>query len=297
MKPRLDLNLVFVAESLYRHQSVSKAAKELSLTQSAVSHALARLREHFGDPLFVRVPKGVVPTDTARSIRGAIEELAEKGRALSRRNDPVDLSRAQGRFTIATTDYVEILLMPRLLPRLRREAPGIQVSLRPTGGDLPKTELESGAFDVACAGFYKNLPEGFFQTKLFEDGFAVACRKGHPLSKGRLTRERFLAAEHALITLQGDFKTNGGGRGRERNVVYGSYSFTGMAWTIASTDLLLVAPRRLLEAYRERFPIQILAHPMPRPNLEIRLTWHALTHHDPVKKWLRTVVKEELGAL
>jgi DNA-binding transcriptional LysR family regulator len=301
VRPRLDLNLVFVAESLYRHQNVSRAAKELQVTQSAVSHALAKLREHFQDPLFVRVSKGVAPTDAAKALRASIEELAEKGRELSRRHDAPDPKRVQGRLTLATTDYVEVLLMPRLLPRLRREAPGLQVSLRPTGGELPKAELESGAFDIACAGFYKNLPEGFFQTKLFEDGFAVGCRKGHPLGKEPLTRERFFAADHALITLQGDFKTAGVERGRarsrEQNVVFGSYSFTGMAWTLASTDLLLSAPRRLLEKYREHFPIEILESPVSRPKLEIRMIWHALTHRDPLKKWLRGVLKEELSAI
>src|SRR6185369_7994336 len=110
---------------------------------------------------------------------------------------------------------------PRLLPRLRREAPGIQVSLRPTGGELPKAELAAGTVDVACAGFYRDLPEGFFQTKLFDDEFAVGCRDGHPLAHARLTRARFLGAEHALITLQGDFRSQArGGRRTEANVVY-----------------------------------------------------------------------------
>lgn len=295
MRPRLDLNLVYVAESLFRHQNVSKAARELGLTQSAVSHALAKLRDHLGDPVFVRVSKGVAPTAVAKALRASIEELAEKGRRLADRHEDVDLRRAVGRFTLATTDYVEVLLMPRLLPRLRREAPGLQISIRPTGGDLPKAELESGAFDVACAGFYRHLPEGFFQTRLFEDDFAVGCRKGHPLAKAPLTRARFLAADHALITLQGDFKA--ADARRAKNVVYGSYSFTGMAWTISSTDLLLAAPRRLLEAYRERFPIQILESPMPRPKVQIRMVWHALTHQDPVKRWLRGVVTEALRTL
>ena len=292
MKANLDLNLVYVAESLFRHQNVSRAAKELNVTQSSVSHALNRLRDHFGDPLFVRVAKGMAPTEGAKALRQAIEDLAERGRELSRRPDSVDMKRVRARFTIATTDYVEVLLVPALLVRLRTEAPGIQISLRPTGGELPKAELESGEFDVACAGFYRDLPEGFYQTKLFEDVLAVGCRKGHPLAKGPLTLERFRAADQALITLQGDFKTTA----RDRNVVYGSYSFTGMAWTIARTDLLLPAPRRLLEHYREHFPIQILESPAPR-RIEIRMLWHALTHRDPVKKWLRGVVAETLAAL
>lgn len=289
MPPNLDLNLVYVAESLFRHHNVSRAAKELGVTQSAVSHALNRLREHFDDPLFVRVAKGVAPTEAAKALRPALEDVAERGRELSRRSHAVDMARARGRFTIATTDYVEVLLVPALLERLRREAPGIQISLRPTGGELPKAELEAGAVDVACAGFYRDLPEGFFQTRLFDDELAVGVRKGHPLAKGPLTLERFRAADQALITLQGDFKGARGG-----SIVYGSYSFTGMAWTIARTDLVLHAPRRLLEHYREYFPIQVLDSPAPR-TIELRMTWHALTHRDPVKRWLRAAVVEALA--
>lgn len=298
---KLDLNLVYVAESLYRHGNVSRAAKELGLSQSAVSHALANLRAHFQDPLFVRVPKGVVPTETAKALRASFEDLAERGRRLTSTVDTtLDLSKARGRFTIASTDYLELLLIPRLLPRLRAEAPGIQLSLRPTGGELPKAELTSGIVDVACAGFYSALPDGFFQARLFRDDFAVGMRRGHPLSKGTLTEARFLAADHALITLQGDFKPGPPSPRRkrtERNIVYGSYSFTGMAWSFFESDLLLVAPRRLLEAYRQRFPIVIHEHPTSRPRLEMRMIWHALTHRDPLKRRLRELVQDSLRGL
>ncbi len=300
MKPRLDLNLVFVAESLFRHANVSKAAQELGVTQSAVSHALARLRAHFDDPLFVRVPKGVAATAAAKALRADFEALAEDGRKLSRaREASFDISRAEGRFTLATTDYVELLLVPKLLARLGKEAPNLQLSLRPTGGQLPKAELASGGFDAACAGFYRALPDGFFQTKLFKDDFAVGCRKGHTLGKQPLTRARYFAADHALITLQGDFKLRGAsakGARPERRIVYGSSSFTGMAWVLAKSDLLLVAPRKLLEAFRAPFDIQVLETPVPQPPLELVMTWHALTHHDPVKKWVRTAIKDVLTA-
>jgi DNA-binding transcriptional LysR family regulator len=284
----LNLKLIQVAEALYRTGNVTRAARELQLSQSAVSHALGKLREHFGDPLFVRVPEGVTPTATARGLRAQVEALAESARALSQPRRPFEPAKARGRFTLATTDYVEALLVPRLLPRLRREAPGIQLSIRPTGGELPRAELASGAFDAACAGFYRAVPEGFLQTKLFEDDFAVGCREGHPLASGPLTRARYLAAEHALITLQGDLQHE------RRQVVYGSYSFTGMAWSLVSADLLLTAPRRLLEAYRERFPIRILESPVERPRLQIRMVWHALTHQEPLQKWVRQLIENSV---
>lgn len=297
VRPKLDLNLVFVAEALYRHLSVSRAARELEVTQSAVSHALAKLRVQLDDPLFVRVAKGVAPTATAKSLRPAIEELAAKARALETHRAAFDPAKARTRFTIAATDFVEILLMPRLLPRLRREAPLVQVSLQPSGGELPSATLQSGAVDVACAGFYRDLPEGFFRTSLFDDEFAVGCRKNHPLARRPLTVRRFLEADHALLSLRGDLKpSDARGPAASRRIVYGSYSFTGMAWLLADTDLLLTAPRRLLERYRETFPVTVLEHPCPPPRLKLQMVWHAVTHADPAKAWLRRLVKESLAS-
>lgn len=294
MKPQVDTNLFFIAESLYRTLNVSKTAKELGLSQSAVSHALAKLRLHFNDELFVRVSKGMAPTDMAKNLRPSIEAFAQQAFTLSQAHEKFDPKKVNARISIATTDLVEVSLMPSLLKRLKKEAPGLQISLRPTGGELPKSELESGVYDLAIAGFYKNLPEGFYQTKIWEGGFSVGLRKDHALASKQMTSKQFYEADHGLITLQGDFKDS---RKPARNFRYGSYSFTGIAWTLAESDLILTAPTILLERFAKYFPIKIQKCPMEMPKIEIRMIWHGLTHKDPLRLWLREVLKSEFAKL
>lgn len=294
MKPQLDLNLLYIAESLFRTLNVSKTAAELGMSQSAVSHALTKLRDHFDDPLFVRVSKGVAPTALAKELRPSIDSLAQQGRDIAQKQEAFDPSKAKGRLTIATSDMFEILLMPDLLNKMRKLAPDLQISIRPTGGDLPKSDLENGLVDIALAGFFKNVPEGFYQRKVLDVYFSTAYRKNHPTIKKPLTASEYYEQNHALITLQGDFKD---GFARKRKFVYGSYSFTGMAWTLASSDLVLTAPTLLLEKYKKYFPIVIQKTPVEMPKAEIRMFWHGLTHKDPLRVWFREVLRKELEAL
>ena len=291
MKTQLDLNLLFIAESLYKTLNVSKTAIELGMSQSAVSHALTKLREHFNDPLFVRVSKGMAATNLAIELRESIEALTLQGREIAVRSEKFDPKLAKGRISIATTDMQEIIIMPGLLKRIQEEAPNLQISIRPTGGDLPKTELENGTIDIAIAGFYKNLPEGFYQRKLLDLEFSTAFRKNHSKIKRTMTAAQFYESDHALITLQGDFKDN---FPKKRKILYGSYSFTGIAWTLASTDLVLTAPTLLLEKYKEYFPIIIQKSPIEIPKVELRMVWHARNHKDPLQVWFRDLLKNEL---
>ncbi len=287
----VDLNLFKVAAALYRTRNVSKAAQELALSQSAVSHALARLRDHFRDPMFVRTSKGVAPTEFARAVQNDILDLISRADLISNKKTRFDPAEVRAQITLATTDYFECLVMPKLLPILEKEAPGLQISLRPTVGELPKKELEEGRFDVAIAGFYRKLPEGFYQSKLYGDTFKCALGKQHSSIKGRLNAEEYFKARHALITLQGDFQdqvTYKVGKSKhERNIVYGSYSFTGLAWVLESSDMILTAPHLLLKRYQEFFPIQVVDCPIDLGSIDIRMIWHMQTHQDPVRKWFR----------
>ena len=299
----VDLNLFRIAAALYQHRNVSKAAQELGLSQSAVSHALGRLRDQFGDPMFVRTSRGIAPTEFARSIQTELLEVVHQSERILTRKTAFDPKEAKGRITIATTDYFEIVIMPKLLKKLEREAPGVQVSIRPTVGELPKRELEEGKIDLAIAGFYEDLPEGFYRTKLFTDSFSSATSKEHSKFKTRLTTEDYYSAKHALITLQGDMRDpmaqgrahgriQGGKKALARDIVYGSYSFTGMAWVLSSSDLILTAPSLLLEQYGKFFPIRIWPCPVDIEPINIQMIWHMQTQEDPLRKWIR----EELRA-
>lgn len=283
----IDLNLLSVAESLFRHRNVSKTARELGLSQPAISHALSKLRDHYQDPLFVRISRGVAPTPFALSIQSDILRFVEKARDLSRRQERFDPTTAKGRVVISSTDYFEAVCMPKFIASMQKLAPGLQISLRPTAGELPKAELEGGNIDIALAGFYQKMPEGFYRSTAFEDEFSIAMRRGHPLAKRRLTETEYLNAQHAHIAITGDFKDDLG-----RVLYYGSYSFTGPAWVVAESDLILTAPTRLLSEYARYFPIVVQPCPVQIDSIRVHMVWHEMTHQDPMKKWVREKLKQ-----
>jgi DNA-binding transcriptional LysR family regulator len=298
---RIDLNLLSFAAALFRHKNASKAAAELGVSQSAVSHALTRLREAFDDPLFVRVARGLAPTALARSIEAELLDTVRRGDALFARRPSFEPARATGRVVIAATDYFEAVVMPDLWPRLSALAPDLQVSLRPTLGELPKRDLEDGRVDLAVAGFYRDLPDGFYQARLFSDEFAVAVRRDHPGVGKRLDRDGYFALRHALVTLQGDFRDRAaagrGAKSRRRAIRYGSYSFTALAWTVERSDVALSAPSLLLRRYQERFAVRVLPCPVSLGTIDVRMIWHEQTRRDPLRAWVRSQVAETCASL
>lgn len=287
----VDMNLLVVFEALARTQNVSKAATQLNLTQSAVSHALARLRDQFNDPLFVRSPRGIVPTPRANDLRLGISAILEKTEALFNVGGAFNPKTHDGIFQLCTTDYSELVLLPRFFDHLSKEAPNVKVISRPTPSYLPKSALESGEADIAVAGFYGDLPPGFYQQKVFEDEFVVLARKKHPRMKGTMTLEKYLREDHIRIAmhgnLKGEFDTYLEKKGIKRNVVAGLSNFTSPAWILAETDFLLTAPRKLAERYCEYLPVQIFPAPMEIKKLTVMQVWHERTHEDPFQKWMR----------
>ncbi len=291
---KMDLNLLTVAAALYRYQNVSRAAQSLGLTQSALSHALARLRDALGDPLFVRASRGMVLTDYAKKIRAQVLAIAEQSESLLNETKAFDPKTAKGRITIGTSDYFEILTMPTLLPILYREAPHVQVSIRPMVGVFPKTALEEGELDFVVAGYFSQPPENFYQLKLFNDTFSCGYRKDHPRLGKTISMDQYFNERHALITLQGDFAddTEHPTRKKLKRVYsYGSHSFTGIAWPLTAGDLILTAPTRLLYAFQEFFPIRVVPSPIDHGQLEMKLYGHERTRRDPLKSWFRELLR------
>jgi DNA-binding transcriptional LysR family regulator len=286
-----------VAASLYKHRNVSRAALDLGLSQSAVSHALSRLRDQFNDPMFVRTAKGIAPTEFARSIQAELLDLVQRVELLANRREKFDPQEIRDRITLSTTEYFELAVMAKLQSQIMKKAPRLQLSMRPTMGELPKRDLEDGKIDLAVAGFYSDLPEGFFQTSLYSDTFSCALRQNHPIKKWGL--QEYFEAEHALITLQGDFKdeisTGTGRRKKARHLAYGTFSFTSLAWILQETNLVLTAPTRLLKSYQKFFPIQLRPSPVDLGSIEIRMVWHAQTHQDPLHRWFREQLKANCG--
>lgn len=263
---RIDLNLLVLFHVVYEERHVARAADRLSLTPSAVSHGLGRLRRLLNDPLFLRTPKGVVPSARAAQLAEPIADIIVRAGAVISSAEPFDAARSQRRFTIGAPDAISAVLLTHLLDALERQAPGIDIGLvqllpqhsgRPTSQVWHQTltELDSRALDIAILPIGE-VPPRFVGHKLFEENFVVTMRKGHPFAR-KPTLKRYCSMRHLLVSLTGDaygvvddaLKQ----QGLSRRVALTVPSFMMALSTLAQTDLLGTLPRHVVEHYAAEF--------------------------------------------
>jgi DNA-binding transcriptional LysR family regulator len=289
----VDLNLLVVLHRLLIERRVSRAAELLGLTQPAVSNALARLRNMFGDDLFVRTSAGMVPTPYANQLAGPVADALGILQAALGRQRSFDAATSTRRFVIAMTDIGEIYFLPRLMQELARTAPGISVStVRNTTVNL-KDEMEAGHVDLAV-GLLPQLAAGFVHRRLFRQRYVCAFRRGHALDKGKITLREFSAAEHLVVVAAG----TGHGKADElmeragitRHVRLRVPHFVAVGHLVRDSNLVATLPERLAESVAEPFGLAYVAHPAKLPEISIDLFWHARYHRDPASRWLRTLI-------
>ncbi|MCU1733527.1 MULTISPECIES: LysR substrate-binding domain-containing protein [unclassified Pseudomonas] len=290
-----DLNLLLVFHVLYQERNASVAATRMALSQPALSHKLNKLRHQFGDPLFVRAPRGLTPTPRAHELAPHVQRLVGELEAFYDLCDGQDFLARAERLHLYSTDYMEQTLLPRLLPVLREQAPNLVLITHNTRGELPREELEKGTCDLAIAGFYKDLPDTFHQQRLLGEDFVVLASRSNPRLNDGLDLPAFLACEHLLTTLTGDLDGLVDralqARGLQRRVVAGLSSFIAPTRLVRGTDLLLTCLRSLAEEAVERDPdLRIHRLPLDLPRVEVMQIWHERTHADPLRRWFRQQV-------
>jgi DNA-binding transcriptional LysR family regulator len=287
-----DLNLLVAFDALWTERHVTRAARRIGLTQPALSHALGRLRAQLDDPLFQRTPRGLVPTGRAQLLAPAIgEALALVRRAVETpaRFDPATLTRT---FTIGTSDYGELVILPELAARLGREAPGVRLAVRPLV-TMGERELLSGAHDLVL-GVPHPEGAGLRNEPLFEDRFASLLRAGHPAARRPLTLERFVALPHVLVspTGEGDSVVDVALRARKltRRVVLRIPHFLSAPLVVASSDAIITLPERVALAVARQHRLVVRTPPLPLPGISFSSFWHTRNDGDPAHQWLRELV-------
>jgi DNA-binding transcriptional LysR family regulator len=285
--PRLDVALLRVLDALLRTESTVRAARALHVTQSAVSHALRRLRDVLGDPLFVVVGRKLVATERARALGPAVAEaLAAVDRVLAT-GDAFDPRALRATFRIVAADNSELIVLPRLLDTLAVEAPGVDL-LTLTVGDALEDVLEQGDADLAIAARFRERA-GLLHRALFDDVFVCALRADAGIA--RMTLRRFVAARHVLVSprgLPGGFVDDHlAARGESRRVVLRTPSFQTALALAARTDLVVTLPRRVAEEYARTTPLLLLAPPIELPALRVGLLFPASRRADVAHRWLR----------
>jgi DNA-binding transcriptional LysR family regulator len=286
----LDLTQIRLIAELANLGSVSAASRKIGLSQSAASHALAKLRQQLSDPLFARTKDGFKPTPYGERLGLAAREALDvlvAGLASNRSFDPKTTTR---RFTFYLSDVGQMVMLPRLLAFLKREAPGATVRAAPIPLENPGTGLSSGEVDLA-AGFFTNLTTGFHQSFLFQEHYVCVVRADHPQFRSGMTREAFKDAPHAIADATGmahdlidRILAKHRLRRRDGLRVPG---FHVLPLIIANSDLVAFIPARLAESVAAHLPIKVLPPPVPIPPFDIHMFWHERYHHDPVSRWLR----------
>ncbi|MGR6808581.1 LysR family transcriptional regulator (plasmid) [Sphaerotilus natans] len=292
----LDGRLLQALVAVHEEGSLTRAAQRLGLTQSAVSHAVERLRAITGDALFVRSGRGIVPTARAdalvASARRLLAELRDFGRAGD--FDPAQLRRT---LTIAANDLQRDLLLPPLLARLRAQAPGVLLRVIPAGAPTPELLR-----DEACAlALTPRPPEAgdILQRRLFDDEYRVFF---DPQAR-QAPRDQadYLAAEHLTVAHDGRLRTLDiddriAGLGLQRRIVATVPVFAGLAALLAGSTRLATAPGRLRHGVLRGLADAPLPWLHPAPGLTMYMVWHQRHQDDPMHRWLRELLVACAGA-
>jgi DNA-binding transcriptional LysR family regulator len=274
---RADLNLLVLFEAVLGERHVGRAAEKLSLSPSAVSHGLGRLRRLLNDPLFLRTPKGVVPTARATELAEPVADILARVRRIVSTAEPFDPATSRRRFTVGAPDAISAILLPPLLADLRRNAPFIDISLRqslPQALDwqLALAELEQRRVDAVVLPI-REVPARFFARILGKEDFVVAARRGHPFAKSP-TLARYCEMLHVVTSQSGDSAAYVdrvlAARGLSRRVAVTVPNFMLALALVAETDLLVALPGSFVAMHAARFGVTSVAPPLPFESFRIR---------------------------
>jgi DNA-binding transcriptional LysR family regulator len=292
-----DLNLLVTMNAVLAEGSVARAARRLQLSPSAMSRALARLRETTGDPLLVRAGRGLVPTPRALELREQVSRLVEDAASLLRPAKTPDLPRLARTFTIRTSEGFVENFGAALLKRISRDTPGVRLRFVPKLGD-DSAALRDGTVDLETGIVSRTTTPELLGQSLFRDRFVGVVRRGHPLSKGRMNGSRYAAGAHIGVPRRGTDKSRIDraldvlGLGREIVTSVGGFS-TAVALARTS-DLVATVPERHtgnLRGGMHTFPL-----PFAVPPLTVSMLWHPRMQADPAHRWLRSCVLEICAA-
>lgn len=287
---QLDLNLLELFEKVYRTRNLTAAGVQLGLTQSAVSRGLARLRDMYGDALFVRQQRGVVPTPFADALVAPVASALEILRDTVQRStfNPDQEART---FRVAMSDIGERLFLPRLMAHFAAVAPNVTVeAVLPSQGEIA-AELATGQIDVAV-GYLSDQSKQLHQFRLFRERFVYIARKNHPSVKGTLRREQLRELPHVVAGPEGMQHASAiekvlASPRLKAKVALRVHSFLCVAPIVANTNLISAVPSNLGAMVASHMPLQIIEPPLQFPSFDVTMMWHQRFHRDPGSEWLR----------
>jgi DNA-binding transcriptional LysR family regulator len=285
---RLDFTLLSVLASLLRTRRATDTARELAMTQSTVSHALARLRAILGDDLFVRRPHGLEPTPRALALAPSLETLFAAARDLVEAR-PFDPAEASGVVRVAASDYHCALLAAPLIARLNAAAPKLRLSFRPLVRRAALAALQAGTVEVAIGRFW-NLPAAIESMTLFDEAYKVVAAPDRRARFGAFDLDAYLEARHIVVSLDGDLEgvVDEALRaiGKRRNVVAAVPYFLSALAAAAESDVVVTLPSRIAAAYAPRFGLCEFAPPLELGSFPVSAVVSATRAQGRLERWL-----------
>lgn len=296
---RTDLNLLVLFEIVMRERHVGRAAQRMNLSPSAVSHGLGRLRTLLADPLFIKTPRGVAPTDRALALETPIAEVLAGVRKVVETSAPFDPHTSTRAFTIGAPDATAAVFLPPLVMRVRKQASRLDIRIRglmPQPGAMSPesawrqvfSDLDARTMDVAVLPV-DAAPARFAVQTMFREDFVIAARSGHAWLE-KPTLSRFLAADHVLVSQTGD--PNGfvdialAERGLQRRVALTAPNFMLALALIAQSDFLVAIPRSLFALHGPRFRLRCAKPPFKLPIFDISAVAPRPALQDAGVSWL-----------
>lgn len=286
---RQDLNLLLAFDALLSEQNVTRAAKRLNLSQPALSAQLARLRDLFGDQLFMPTSRGVLPTARAEELREPVRRALKEAKSVFGQGRGFDPATAEFTFTIASSDYMQVAVLLPFLTAISEAAPKVRVMAKLGTPRSVRADLERGDLDLAF--LQTRTPEalGLHALPVLQETYVGIARRGS-VPTGRMSMKRFVAARHIIVAPAGESflgPTDAAlaAAGLTRTVSFAVSSFVTLIEAVAQSDLIAMAPERLARRYADR--LDLFKAPIDVEGFGIAMVWHDRTKDHPAHRWLR----------
>ncbi|SEQ72661.1 transcriptional regulator, LysR family [Amphritea atlantica] len=302
---RIDLNLLVYLDVLLRERNVTRSASLLGITQPAMSNGLRRLRETLGDPLLVRTSEGMAPTERAQALQPLLRQILSSVEQVIEPSSSFDASTSDRVFRIMTSDYGESTLLPRLLNRLRKQAPNVVLDIM-TPSDMSFTEVEQGLVDLVINRF-DTMPQAFHQKTLWTDGFSCLFAVDNPISHN-FCLETYLQARHVWVSKTGmgagmgltpkDIKRLGWvdealeKEGHQRQITVFTRHYQSAVLMAQQKGLVATVPTRAATAHSDNPRLIIKKPPFHIPDFELKMAWSPLLQHNVAHQWLRNLIAD-----
>jgi DNA-binding transcriptional LysR family regulator len=301
----LDLNLLRVFDEVMAERSLTRAARNLAMTQPAASNALRRLRDAFGDELLVRAGQGVQPTPFAQALWPTVRDALSQLRAAIAPSefDPAD---SRSTFELAMADATAALLIPSLLARIEKAAPGVSLRVLPLTTRDPRQMLETSEVDaaigyfpaamaaIALSAMQQDTPDNFGHERLYGGDYVCVMRRDHPLAEQPLTLDAYCDARHLLVSFSGrpyGFIDEAlAAHGRRRRVVLTVNQFFTAGQVVAQSSLLSIFPRHFVQSTGSADLLVERPLPITLPRVHVDMLWHRRHDSREDHGWLRAQV-------